>query len=157
MLADVENVGSVGQSEGRRGGSNGADMEEEASTIAIIRGNSFQDKTSIESSSVSGEGAGDVGEDANMWRRPWTREEMEPLSITMKDFEVDFSSHQFVLASVPILALAVRSGILLYLLKAVMNSLNCYRFLVSTHTHTCGSCHFQPGDLQHRPLYALST
>lgn len=119
----MENVGSVGQSEGRRGVSNGADMKEEPSTIAVIRGNSFQDKMSIESSSVSGEDAGDIGEDANVWRRPWTREEMEPLSITMQDFEVDFSSPQFVLASVLILASAVKSGILLYLLKTVHNLL----------------------------------
>lgn len=128
-------MGSVGQSEGRRGGSNGADMKEEPSTIAVIRGNSFQDKMSIESSSVSGEDAGDMGEDANVWRRPWTREEMEPLSITMQDFEVDFSSPQFVLASVLILASAVKSGMLLYLLKAVHSLLNCYRFLVSRHSY----------------------
>jgi hypothetical protein len=32
----------------------------------------------------------DTGLDQDLWKRPWTSEEMEPLAITMGDFEVSW-------------------------------------------------------------------
>lgn len=58
--------------------------EEELSTVALIRGSS---QMLVESSSVCGE-VDMEGESWHAWGRPWTHEEMEPLAITMQDFEV---------------------------------------------------------------------
>jgi len=69
---------------------NGIDVDEEPSTIAVIRGDSSRDRMQIESSSACEEFTNDVYEDDEKWRQPWSEEELEHLAITMEDFEVSF-------------------------------------------------------------------
>jgi hypothetical protein len=68
-----------------------ANVDEEPSTLAFIRGDSPRDRMQIEITSACGEATNDVDEDDEKWREPWSREELEQLAITMQDFEVHFS------------------------------------------------------------------
>ncbi|OAE28676.1 hypothetical protein AXG93_312s1050 [Marchantia polymorpha subsp. ruderalis] len=61
---------------------------DDPSTLAVVRGTG-----SVESASVCGDMDTDDGE-AESWRRPWTRGEMDSLSITMQDFEEAVSKVQ---------------------------------------------------------------
>lgn len=55
----------------------GANVDEEPSTLAVIREDSLSD----------------VYDDDDKWRQPWSEEELEHLAITMEDFEVSFLEH----------------------------------------------------------------
>lgn len=69
----------------------GANVDEDPSTLAFVRGDSPTDRMQIESASLCGEVTNDADEDDEKWREPWSREELEQLAITMQDFEVYFS------------------------------------------------------------------
>ncbi|KAG0603067.1 hypothetical protein M758_10G063700 [Ceratodon purpureus] len=66
---------------------NGADVDEDLSTQACVRGDPYSPMDRIESASVCGEVTKDADEDDEKWREPWSREELEQLAITMQDFE----------------------------------------------------------------------
>lgn len=90
---DSIHEGSVIKFEDKKNLVNGANADEELSTLALIRGDSSRDRMQIESSSACEEFTNDVYEDDEKWRQPWSEEELEHLAITMEDYEVSFLEH----------------------------------------------------------------